>query len=139
MILVAGAFGTLMEELFYWRRQEYVGGKKLGRFAVLILGGENFIYIMDAYDDLPKDIKSNSYNPLKAVQEKCSDRETYEQTIRQVLLMMMAEATAAFEKLPCLEEAEIIRNILYSGVWAKYNKIQKERQEKEENHGKQSI
>ncbi len=98
-----------------------------------------FIYIMDAYDDLPKDIKSNSYNPLKAVQEKCSDRETYEQTIRQVLLMMMAEATAAFEKLPCLEEAEIIRNILYSGVWAKYNKIQKERQEKEENHGKQSI
>lgn len=50
--------------------------------------------------------------------------------------MMMAEATAAFEKLPCLKEAEILRNILYSGVWAKYNKIQKERQEKEESHGK---
>lgn len=132
--LVAGAFGTLMEELFVWRQDMWE--EELRKFG-FYLG--KFIYIMDAYDDLPKDIKSNSYNPLKAVQEKCSDRETYEQTIRQVLLMMMAEATAAFEKLPCLEEAEIIRNILYSGVWAKYNKIQKERQEKEENHGKQSI
>lgn len=132
--LVAGAFGTLMEELFVWRQDMWE--EELRKFG-FYLG--KFIYIMDAYDDLPKDIKSNSYNPLKAVQEKCSDRETYEQTIRQVLLMMMAEATAAFEKLPCLEETEIIRNILYSGVWAKYNKIQKERQEKEENHGKQSI
>ena len=58
------------------------------------------------------------------------------ETIRQVLVMMMAEAHCSFEKLPCLKEAEILRNILYSGVWVKYNKIQKERQEKEESHGK---
>ena len=50
--------------------------------------------------------------------------------------MMMGDATGAFEKLPCLQDAELLRNILYSGVWAKYNKIQKERQESQENHGK---
>ena len=58
--------------------------------------------------------------------------------IRTALILgcALAEATAVFEKLPCLLDAEILRNILYSGVWSKYNKIQKERQEKRENHGK---
>lgn len=129
--LAAGAFGKLMAELFVYK--EDMWEQELRNFG-FYLG--KFIYIMDAYDDLPKDLKTNSYNPLKAVSRKCRNRETYEETIRQVLVMMMAEATAAFEKLPCLKEAEILRNILYSGVWAKYNKIQKERQEKEESHGK---
>lgn len=129
--LAAGAFGKLMAELFVYK--EDMWEQELRNFG-FYLG--KFIYIMDAYDDLPKDLKTNSYNPLKAVSRKCRNRETYEETIRQVLVMMMAEATAAFEKLPCLKEAEILRNILYSGVWVKYNKIQKERQEKEESHGK---
>ena len=70
------------------------------------------------------------------LKKQCEDLETYEQRVKEILLMMMAEATAVFEKLPCLLDAEILRNILYSGVWSKYNKIQKERQEKRENHGK---
>ena len=95
-----------------------------------------FIYILDAYDDLEEDLKTGSYNPLKTLKKQCEDLETYEQRVKEILLMMMAEATAVFEKLPCLLDAEILRNILYSGVWSKYNKIQKERQEKRENHGK---
>ena len=31
---------------------------------------------------------------------------------------------------------EILRNILYRGVWTKYQKIQKERQENQEKNGK---
>ena len=69
-------------------------------------------------------------------EEEEEDEEEYEEEVRQILLMMMAEATAAFEKLPCLLDAEILRNILYRGVWAKYEKVQKERQENKENHGK---
>ena len=42
--------------------------------------------------------------------------------------MMMAECSAAFERLPCLKGADILRNILYAGVWNRYNKIRKERQ-----------
>ena len=117
MDLVAGAFGNLMAELFVYRQDMWE--EELRKFG-FYLG--KFIYILDAYDDLEEDRKTGSYNPLKYLHE--------------VLLMMMAEATGAFEKLPCLMDAEILRNILYRGVWSKYNKIQKERQEKRENHGK---
>lgn len=129
--LAAGAFGKLMEELFVYRQDMWE--EELRKFG-FYLG--KFVYIMDAYEDLPGDLQTNSYNPLKAVKEKAETGDMYEQAVRQALLMMMGEATGAFEKLPCLLDASIIRNILYSGVWAKYNKIQKERQEKQENHGK---
>ena len=36
---------------------------------------------------------------------------------------MMADCTREFERLPIVENAELIRNILYSGVWTKYRKI----------------
>lgn len=91
---------------------------------------------MDAYDDLEEDLKTGSYNPLKAVKKNSKDDNDYENTVQQILVMMMAEATAAFEKLPLLWDSEILRNILYSGVWAKYNKKQKEKQEKQERDGK---
>ena len=74
--LVAGAFGTLMEELFVWKEDQWE--EELRKFG-FYLG--KFIYIMDAYDDLPKDLKTNSYNPLKAVSRKCRNRETYEETV----------------------------------------------------------
>ena len=129
--LVAGAFGNLMAELFVYRQDMWE--EELRKFG-FYLG--KFIYILDAYDDLEEDRKTGSYNPLKYLQNNCKTREAYEKTVHEVLLMMMAEATGAFEKLPCLMDAEILRNILYRGVWSKYNKIQKERQEKRENHGK---
>ena len=57
----------------------------------------------------------------------------YENSVREMLVMMMAETGNAFEHLPCVEESQIIKNIIYSGVWSNYNKIQKEKQEKEKN------
>lgn len=129
--MAAGAFGALMEELFVYRRDMWE--ENLRKFG-FYLG--KFIYLMDAYDDLPEDSKTNSYNPLKQVKEACKSGAEYETQVHQMLLMMMGEATGAFEKLPCLQDGEILRNILYSGVWSKYNKIQKERQENKENHGK---
>ena len=129
--IVSGAFGALMEDLFviredYWEETLRKFGFYLGKF----------IYIMDAYDDLPKDRETGAYNSLSVTRKKCRSEEEYEQEVRRMLIMMMGEATGAFEKLPCLQDAELLRNILYSGVWAKYNKIQKERQESQENHGK---
>lgn len=129
--LAAGAFGTLMAELFVYRQDMWE--EELRRFG-FYLG--KFIYLMDAYEDLPEDRKTKSYNPLKTVREKCENEKQYEETMQEMLLMMMGEATAAFEKLPCLLDADILRNILYSGVWTKYNKIQKERQENKNNYDK---
>ena len=127
--LAAGAFGKLMAELFVYK--EDMWEQELRNFG-FYLG--KFIYIMDAYDDLQEDLKTGPYNPLKAVKKNSKDDNDYENTVQQILVMMMAEATAAFEKLPLLWDSEILRNILYSGVWAKYNK--KEKQEKQERDGK---
>ncbi len=35
---------------------------------------------------------------------------------------MMADCTKEFERLPIVDNAELIRNILYSGVWTKFER-----------------
>ena len=111
----AGCFGRLMEELFLYK--EDVWEKELRRMG-FFLG--KFIYLMDAYEDLPDDLKKGRYNPLK----KLYGEPGYEERIKQILCMMIAECAAEFERLPCLADIDILRNILYDGVWNRYNKIQ---------------
>lgn len=124
--LVAGSFGRLMEELFVWRKDEWE--ESLRRFGFFF---GKFIYLMDAYDDLQEDLKKNSYNPLIGLYRG----NAYEETCRKILNMMMAECSLEFEKLPCLMDADILRNILYAGVWTKYSRIQEKRKEEKEQKG----
>lgn len=119
----AGCFGHLMEELFVYR--EDIWEKNLRRMG-FFLG--KFIYLMDAYEDLPEDIEKGRYNPLKQLYEQ----EDYEERMQQILCMMIAESTAEFERLPCLVDVDILRNILYDGVWSRYNKIQLRKSEERE-------
>ena len=53
----------------------------------------------------------------------------FETHVKDMLTMMMAECSDAFEMLPAVDNADILRNILYSGVWNSYerrvSKIQK--------------
>lgn len=79
-----------------------------------------FIYYMDAYDDLEEDRKNGAYNPFLNVSED---------VIEEILKMMMADASECFEYLPIIEYEEILRNILYSGVWMKYCQIRQKRQD----------
>ena len=88
--LAAGAFGKLMAELFVYK--EDMWEQELRNFG-FYLG--KFIYIMDAYDDLEEDLKTGSYNPLKAVKKNSKDDNDYENTVQQILVMMMAEATVS--------------------------------------------
>lgn len=122
--LVSGSFGHLMEELFVWRKDEWE--ENLRRFGFFF---GKFIYLMDAYEDLPDDLKKNRYNPLISLY----NGDVYEETCLQILNMMMAECSLEFEKLPCLQDADILRNILYAGVWTKYSQIQAKK-EKEQRH-----
>lgn len=108
--------GHMMGVLFqydpndFWADQLYRMGEGLGRF----------IYFMDAYDDLEKDVKHKKYNPLKSLM----NQPDFESICRDGLTMMMADCADAFEELPVVKDADLIRNILYSGVWAKYGYIQ---------------
>lgn len=113
---VSGCFGRLMEELFVYRRDVW---EQTLRSLGFFLG--KFIYIMDAHEDLHEDLENHSYNPLKAL---CG-QEGYEEKCREMLVMTIGEACLAFERLPCLKDVEILHNILYSGVWGKYNKAGK--------------
>ncbi len=111
--------GTMFGEILVYKEDEWADtlrglGMALGRF----------IYYMDAYDDLLDDEKSGSYNPFKGVSPD---------TMEDILKMMMAETAQYFEYLPIVEYAEILRNIIYSGVWMKYVEIRKKR---EENNGR---
>ena len=49
-----------------------------------------------------------------------------------MLVMMLSEACREFEKLPVIRYGDILRNILYSGVWRRFTAIgQKRRGERE--------
>ena len=111
----AGCFGRLMEEIFVYRKDCWED--KLRRMGFYM---GKFIYIMDAYEDLPEDMKNHSYNPLKEMAKE----DEYEARCKEILFMMMGECAAAFEQLPCVLDIDILRNILYDGVWKRYQKLQ---------------
>ena len=41
--------------------------------------------------------------------------------------MLIGRCTQAFEVLPLVKDVEILRSVLYSGVWAKYVSVRKKR------------
>lgn len=115
---MAGIFGSIMAEILAWREDEWEPVlSKMGFY----LG--KFIYILDAYEDIEEDEKHGSYNPLRRLYET----PDFEGSCGKILTMMIAECCKEFEKLPILENADILRNILYSGVWVKYEEIRKKR------------
>lgn len=120
---VSGCFGELMAELFVMKQDHW---EETLRQIGFYLG--KFIYLMDAYEDLPKDEKNGSFNPLKGRK----DRPGFEEECRQMLVMLMGECTAAFERLPLIKDIDILRNILYNGVWSKYDKLQIERKQNDD-------
>lgn len=125
----ANSFGELMGELFVWRESDYWSptlramGQALGRF----------IYILDAVCDLDADLRKGHYNPLSARAATDSSPAAF----RDDLILLIGDVTAAFERLPLVQDAPLLRNILYSGVWAKFLLAEK-RHLKQENKGVQS-
>ncbi len=128
----ANCFGTLMGELFVcdedslWGPRLRALGEALGRF----------IYMMDACVDLERDRKSGSYNPLALLREELTDAEKTD-----MLKMLIGECSAEFEHLPIVQDADILRNVLYSGVWTQYaaalrKKERKEQKGEDADHGK---
>jgi hypothetical protein len=43
--------------------------------------------------------------------------------------MMISRSSFYFEKLPLIENVELLRNIIYSGIWTKFELIKKKRME----------
>lgn len=115
---LASLTGRMMGEIFSyredaWNASLYQMGDYLGRF----------IYLIDAYDDLEDDKKKGEFNPFLTYEHKTD----FDDWVKEILELMMAQCCDAFERLPILTYSDILRNILYSGVWAKYETVRKKR------------
>ena len=120
---VSGIFGKIMAEIFVY--QEDVWADTLRKMGFYF---GKFIYILDAYDDVEADLKNGNYNPFS----KRFKIKGFEDEVQQLLIMMLAEACREFEKLPILMYGDILRNILYSGVWVRFEAITRKRREEQE-------
>ena len=117
---LTGLFGRVMAEMVVAKEDEWAESlRRLGFF----LG--KFIYLCDAYEDVEDDIKKGTPNPLKTRYAS----PDFEEECRTILTMMISECCKEFEKLPILENVEILRNILYSGVWGRYEAVREKRQQ----------
>lgn len=123
--IVSGYTGEMLGELFVWREDLW---EKDLRNMGFYMG--KFIYLMDAYDDLEKDERRGSYNPLRELKRQSG--KDYETFCRQALTSLMSECAKSFERMPILLHAELIRNILYSGVWTRYEYLQLKRKRDKE-------
>lgn len=104
---ISRPFGELLAELFVYREDAF---QDILRSFGFYLG--KYIYLLDAFMDLEKDIKKVSFNPFR----ERADREDFEENVRQMLDGTIRQAVAEFEKLPLEQDLPVLRNILYEGV-----------------------
>ena len=117
----ANLTGEMLGELYVMKDDVYARDlRELGFY----LG--KFIYLCDCYEDVERDIRKNNYNPLISRRTN----ETFAADCEQMLSDMMARAALAFERLPLIEDAEIMRNILYSGIWLRFENASERRKAK---------
>ena len=98
-----------MGELFLWRKDRWAdtlraAGEHLGRF----------LYLLDALEDLDIDRRRGNYNPLAGIAAEGATRED----ILDILVNQMASCAAMVDRLPLVQDAELLWNILYTGVWS---------------------
>lgn len=106
----AHEFGRMLGRLFahnqgFWAETMEELGRGLGRF----------IYLMDAAVDFADDAETGSYNPFVALG---SDAEA----MRATLALTAADAVTPYERLPLVQDTHLMDAILYSGIWAQFNK-----------------
>ena len=112
----ARAFGRLLGNLFIWKedlwkKDLYIIGYDLGIY----------IYLLDAWKDLPEDLEEGHYNPLPYEKQTVEN----EKKLREFLMHIMADCAAHLERLPLIRDTEILRNIVYSGVWMMWKEKEK--------------
>ncbi len=122
--VVSSYTGEMLAQLFNWREDNW---SKTLHCMGYYMG--KFIYLIDAYDDLKKDEKKGSYNPL--IFMKNESPKEFETFVRVNLTSLMAECAKSFERLPIVENVDILRNIIYSGVWTKYEYLQLKEKKKD--------
>ena len=123
----AGSFGELMAEVLVVREDRWADtlrcmGRALGRF----------LYTMDACMDLDADALRGRYNPYRRWYGLDNSRR-----FRDILKMLLGECLFYYDRLPLVQDASLLQNILCAGLWAQYDK--KFEPEKGRTHGTGSV
>ena len=124
---VSGCFGRVTAELFACRRDRWQNAlRRMGFY----LG--KFIYLMDAYEDLEEDDrKAGRYNPLVDL----SRRPDFEEHIRTILCMMIADCCREFEQLPAWRTWVFCATFSTAAFGTDIKKIQLKKTEQKEDDG----
>lgn len=107
------AFGRLMAELFVlrddrWQSDLRTFGAALGQF----------VYVMDACVDLKADKRGYKYNPYTYLYGRLDERERF----KDILELLLSDCVKSFDRLPLVQDVDILKNILCRGVWIKFNR-----------------
>lgn len=106
---VADCFGKVLEVIF---------DKDNSNKALAWLGYHigRFIYITDAYSDIEKDIKNNSYNPFVAMLGKELDINNLKESVKSSLEFTLSEISNAYNLLDIKKNKDLLDNIIYLGL-----------------------
>jgi hypothetical protein len=123
----AEPFARLMEEIVtYEPLLQEPGPYKIIRWIGYNLG--KWIYLLDAFDDIEKDIERKNYNPLiYQFEYKGEDIGEFKQRIRERvefnLTYSLSQISKAYELLDKKNNTGILQNILYLGMLKKTETI----------------
>ncbi|MBN2558514.1 MAG: hypothetical protein JXB33_07165 [Clostridia bacterium] len=123
---VSDCYGNIMSEILSYAASGNESALKQASWMGYNLG--KWIYVLDAYDDLQRDMENNSYNPFAYGQKeydgspgeykrKISDRVGF------TLFYALDEAARAYELIDNTVNSGIIKNILYEGLYNVTRKI----------------
>ena len=116
----ANSFGRLMAGLFVYRKDLWQESlKRLG------YGLGRFIYFADAAIDYKRDQRKGSYNPLIKL-------EMQPENLQPSLKLLLGDASQAFEYLPLVQDVQLLKNILYSGIWMRYDYAMRKKRKKDD-------
>lgn len=113
---ISNEFGNLMGELMVYKKDHW---EKILRRVGFFLG--KYIYILDAYLDIEKDKKNNSYNPLVNLSK--DNDINIDKFANDAIMLNLSFLEEEIDKLPLIKDKGIIDNIVYSGIMNKLRKI----------------
>ncbi|MFR4163753.1 MAG: DUF5685 family protein [Paraclostridium sordellii] len=112
---VSNTFGNLMGEIFAYKEDNFEGKLRSIGFNI-----GKYIYILDAYEDLDKDIKKGRYNPFIEYIDK---KEELIKKVDKLISISLGYLSQSIDELHIKTNVGIIDNIIYSGVYLRYKNI----------------
>lgn len=126
--IAAEPFAKLLEGLMF--PKEYTNELKSSERQLKWLGYNigKWIYIIDAFDDIEKDIKENCYNPILRQFEYNNEtyidfRKRVFERVEMIIMNCLNQVALAYEMLEITENKAILDNIIYSGLRLKTQKV----------------